>query len=314
MTECSIIIPAYNRPRYLKRILSYYNDYQFASNIIVADCSSDENKLLNGKTISALSGINISHISNYPSKIYMYHKLADALTNVNTKYCVLCADDDFITPNGIYQSIDFLEKNPDFTVAHGHYISFYLRSDGIGRGQFYWEPTHSRESITFPDPKKRLTYHLSYYSAPTLYAVHRTDMLRMVFNETIKFADDYRFGELLPSMLILIYGKLKCLNVFYAAREIWPGQSSRTDKTMRDFIEDGTYSEKHAMFRDCLAAHLSKEGQLAIEESNKLIDNAMSLYMKGYSPNKKQTLLRKISDSLDYLNLPDWMDERIRAL
>jgi len=52
---CTIIIPTYNRPDYLRRILSYYNEYGRDYNIIVADSSSDENKKMNKETISLLS-------------------------------------------------------------------------------------------------------------------------------------------------------------------------------------------------------------------------------------------------------------------
>ncbi|MBA7581945.1 hypothetical protein ES708_23862 [subsurface metagenome] len=43
---CTIIIPTYNRPDRLKRLLDYYNKYGKNFNIIVADSSSKENKRL----------------------------------------------------------------------------------------------------------------------------------------------------------------------------------------------------------------------------------------------------------------------------
>lgn len=320
----TIMIPTQNRPNYLKRILRYYNDYETAYDIIIADSSSDENKQINRKTVSSLPSINISHMDEYPSEVNPYNKIVDALENVNTKYCVFCADADFITPNGITQSVDFLEHNPDFTVAHGYYISFRLENTENGQ-QFWSKRGYSPESITFPDPKKRLTHHLSNYS-PTFYAVHRIDMLRMIFKETLTFTDDYRFGELLPSMIELIYGKLKCLDILYSARQNRkdvPDSTNIASKNLMDFISDGSYNEKYDRFRYCLSIHLNEKSQLAIEESKKVIDAAMSSYMKPYmeahiksgSPNsKKKSMISKIRNSLDYLNLPDWMDERIRAL
>ena len=303
---CTIIIPTYNRPRYLKRILSYYNEYVGNYNIIVADSSSDENKKRNEEIISSFSNINISYI-NYPSEINPSYKIADALNHVNTKYCVFCADDDFIIPNGIDQSIDFLEKNPDFTVAHGYYISFYLKNDKRKKQHFYWDPIYPYKSITFSDAKYRLNYQFSNYY-PTFYAVHRADFLKMIFEETTEFTDDYRFGELLPSMLTLIYGKMKYLDVLYAARENIPGSSGQSSENMVDFIKAGTHDEKYAKFRDCLAMHLSKKSQLDLEESKRAVDDAMSAYTK------KNSLINKVSNALDYLRLPDWIDEGIRTL
>ena len=305
---CTIIIPTYNRPRYLERILSYYNEYAGNYNILVADSSSDENKKLNDKVVSSFSNLNMLHLNNYSSEISPYHKIVDSINYVDTKYCALCADDDFVTPNGISQSVDFLEKNPDFTIAHGYYISFYLKNDKRKKQHFYWDPIYSYKSIIFSDAKYRLTEHFSNYSVPTFYAVHRADFLKMIFKETTEFTDDYRFGELLPSMLTLIYGKMKCMDVLYAARENIPGSSGQSSENMVDFIKAGTHDEKYAKFRDCLAMHLSKKSQLDLEESKRAVDDAMSAYIK------KNSLINKMSNALDYLRLPDWIYEGIRTL
>ena len=305
---CTIIIPTYNRPDYLKRILNYYNeDGGEKYKIVVADSSSDENKKLNEEIISSFLNLNILHLSDYPTTIDGLYKIVDALNYVNTKYCVFCADDDFVTPNGINQSVDFLEKNPDFTVAQGYYISFHLKTDKRGKQEFCWTPIYPYKSITFPDAKSRLNFHFSNYY-PTVYGVHRTDFLKMIFNETLKFPDDVRFGELLPSMLTLIYGKMKRLDVFYAARESIPGSAGQTSENLNDFIKTGTYDKKYAKFSDCLATHLSKKSQLSIKESKKVVDDAMAVYMRKYFD-----FIHKMGKKLDHLRLPDWIDKVIRA-
>ena len=303
---CTIIIPTYNRPMYLKRILSYYNEYAGNYKIIVADSSSNENKKLNEKIISSFSSIKISYI-NYPSDINMYHKIVDSINYVGTKYCILCADDDFVTPNGISQSVDFLEKNPDFAVAHGYYIRFHLKTDKKGKQQFCWIPIYLQKSNTSPDPKLRLYFNIAKFNPP-FYAVHKTACLEMIFKESIKYNCDPRFDELLLSALPSIYGKMKRLNVFYAAREDIPTSAKHTYETLEDYIKDGTYAEKYSKFRDCLVMHLSKMSQLDAKESKKVVDDAMSAYMK------KKYITVKMIEVLDYLRLPDWLDGGIRAL
>jgi glycosyltransferase domain-containing protein len=313
--RCTIIIPTYNRSNYLKRILNYYNEEGEKYKIVVADSSLDENKKLNEEIISSFLNLNILHLSDYPTTIDGLYKIVDALNYVNTKYCVFCADDDFVTPNGITQSVDFLENNQDFTVAHGHYISFHLNADKRGKQQFCWTSIYPYKSITFPDAKTRLDFHFSNYY-PTFYAVHRAAFLKMIFNETLKFTDDGRLGELLPSMLTLIYGKMKHLDVFYAARESIPGSSGQSSENLDDFIKAGTYAEKYAKFSDCLATHLSKKSQLDLEEAKSVIDDAMAAYMKRYILNKTQykgILIQKMANILDDLRLPNWVDEGIRT-
>ncbi len=311
MTNCNIIIPTYQRPAYLRRILDYYNDYGEDFKIIVADSSSDDIKAINKETISSTSKLDIKYLDDYPAKINPIGKIADAVNYVKTEYCVMCGDDDFVTPDGIRQSVDFLEKNPDFTVAHGYYIYFYLKIDERGNQQFYWKPLYSHESIIFPDAKVRLNYLLSNWTQATFYAVHRTDFLKMIFDEAARFANNDLFGELLPLMLTLIYGKIKCLDVCYGAHEaLFTGRGLLM--RLKDSIKAGTYNETYARVRDCSSAHLNKQAQLDIKESKKAVDKAMSACIKNFYP--KPILMNKIRDILDYLRLPDWMDKGISSL
>ena len=314
MTDCTIIIPTYNRPTYLRRILDYYDSFGEGFKIIVADSSSDENKRINKDIISSGSNLDIQYLDSYPTEINLYRKIADVVNYAQEKYCVFCADDDFVTPNGIKQAVDFLESNPDFAIAHGRYISFWLERRKIGQ-YFRWQPTYSALSIRFEHPEQRLTYHLANYCTPTLYAVHRSTLLKTLYKEVLtSTVNPVLFGELLPSMLTLIYGKVKCLDVLYAARD----QSSiRVGYllTLKDAIEAGTYDETYAKFRDCLSMHLSKQSQLDIEESGQAVDEAMSAYMNKYyypSKSKIRYISTKMGHMLDYLNLPDWLDRGIR--
>jgi glycosyltransferase domain-containing protein len=314
--RCTIVIPTHNRPKYLRRILSYYNEYGRNYDIIVADSSSDENKKINEKSISLFSSIDILHIKKYSSNISPYYKIADALNHVKTKYCVFCADDDFITPNGIKQSIEFLDKNQSFTVAHGIYISFYLKPDTKGKLQFHYFPSYEHIPIYYPDAKSRLFFYLSNFcfSSSLFYAVYRTDFSKMVFKEVLEFSDGDLFGEYLISALTLIYGKMKCLDVFYAARELMPDAAKRINKNLKEFEKDGTYGKKYTKFRQCLAMHLSRNSQLDVEESKRVIDNVMSLHMRKFYYSYKRILISKMRHVLNYLRLPDWMDIEIRRL
>ena len=312
MTKCTIIIPTYNRPNYLMRLLDYYNKYGREFNIIIADASSNENKKLNKKNISLFPNLKIIYLDDYPSKINAYYKICDALNRVNTKYSVLCADDDFITPNGINKSVDFLEKNSDFTVAHGYYISFYLKNNK----NFFWIPFSDRKSITFSEPKSRLIFYLlNPYTTPSFYGVHKTKYLKWSFKELIKFTDESIFSEVLLRALEVIYGKIKCLDLMYGAREIAVPQRERAlTKNFMDFIKEGTYDKQYIKLRECLSTHLSKRSSWSMEESKKLIDNDMLSFLKKvYKKNHSEPMI-KVTKFLNKLRLPSWIDEKIREL
>ena len=151
MNKSDIIIPTYNRPNYLKRILNYFNYHKISSNIIVADSSNKENQQKNKEIISKTSDLNIDYLKPYPSDMNMFYKINNALNFTNEKYCLICADDDFIIPRSIDKCVQFLAKNPNYTIAHGEYLSFYLKNNDDNK-DFYWMNISSERQSGPPCP------------------------------------------------------------------------------------------------------------------------------------------------------------------
>jgi len=309
MKSVNIIIPTRNRTHCLKRLLSYYDQYKIDYKFIIADSSSDINKEKNKENISSIKNLNILHHKLYSPDISLYYKIADVINYAENKYSVICADDDFITPNGIENATDFLAKNPEYACALGHYISFYVGFDEDGGKHFYWKKKPPSESIISSDPSERLVSHFSPYHL-TLYSVHETDFLKMIFKEDRKFTDDDRFGELLPSMLTLIYGKMKILDVFFGAREISADSDGRTSKRIQDFISEGTYNEKYSRFKECLSKHLSDVDKTSVEEAKKIVD----MGWKEYTKKHKGYTIPKINYMMKKMSLPPFVDENLRRI
>jgi glycosyltransferase domain-containing protein len=308
--DCAIIIPTYNRPEYLKRLLDYYSQYGGKCRVFVGDSSSEDNKKKNEKFISKITKLDVSHIM-YPSDINPYFKTADTLNYVKEKYCALCADDDFITYSGLRMCVDFLMANPDFTCAHGNYFGYCVKKNKKGEIQFFWKPLSTTDSIILPDSEARMAYHFANYSA-TFYAIHRTEFLKFVFQENMNYTIDYQFGELLPSMLTLIYGKMKKLDVMCNVREMNPNSTNWTCNTLSDFIKDGSYDEKYTKFRECLAQHLVLNSKLNLEEAITHIDRGMAVYLQKFCGGS--SLPRKAGIFLENMQLPRSIDHGIRKV
>ena len=280
-SKITIIIPILNDCHCLLRSLNYFMSYNLSAKILVLDSSSDENKKTDASIISSFTELDISHINHYPTDISFISKVIDGPNHVATKYSVLCGVDDFITPNAIRQCVCFLEENPDFAVADGYYIRFWLELNSVGIPVFFWKSVYPHKSITFPDAKSRLSYHLSNYH-PSFYAVQKTEILQMSFQETEKYTNDIRFGEILPTVLSVISGKRIHLDVLYCARNFIPAAFYPVRIGLRDFIKDGSYEQRYANFSNCLAMHLSAKDQIDVREAKKVVDEAMFLYFNHY--------------------------------
>lgn len=307
--RCTIIIPTFNRTHELSRALSYYAIYGGNDDIVVADSSFDEDKKINRETILSLPGLNILHLAKYPSTINPYHKINDAMEHVTTKYSVLCGDDDFVTSNGINHAMDFLARNPDFTVAYGYYLSFYLENKKDENKKFCWTPG-LHKSNTLSAPTTRLTEQLTNGVSIIFYATHRTDFLKMIFGETVKFTDEYVFGETLPTSLTSVHGKMKCLDVLYCIRSN-PANSIKTPPAQNSFFNDRSHDAKYNKFRKCLVSHLSEKSELDERELAHLIDDNMAVFIERRYPTESVNILRhKLRTCLKPL---DYMSNRCRA-
>lgn len=273
--DVTLVIPAYDRPWCLLRVLDYYRTYAAGIRIIIADSGPDAAKEVHRKIVASFSDMNILYLGDYPYNTMLYMKLPDVLNHADTPYCVFCGDDDFITPRGIRDSVSFLDDNPDYTVAHGYYIAFRFDDKS---SRFCWNACYPYESNASLDPVTRFLTHFANYSCATFYAVHRTDFVRMLLDETVRFTTTPRFGELLASLISVIHGRMKHLDVFYAARDNGAEVVDRRPEGIRSFVEDGTYAEQYRPFRDCLASHLSGAAHLSMQEACRTVDRGMQIF------------------------------------
>jgi len=273
---CTLIIPTYNRPECLSRVLKYFLLSNSITKIIVADSSFTDVKNKNKEIISTLIDDRIIYKDKYNPDINPHLKFADALSYVDSKYAVFCADDDFLSLQGINTCIEFLESNSDYVAAQGSTIQFYVDSKSnlkMSKNLIQEESIDSNNSFI------RLYTHLSKYKTPTMFAVHKTAVLRRSLNCIKDYTDDGRFGELLPSMVTVIHGKFKVLNTVYSFREYNVHSGGHTCETIYDFINNGTFALKYNKFKKCIIEELISKEDISIKQAQKLIDKAMGKYL-----------------------------------
>jgi len=181
-------------------------------------------------------------------------KLHDAVQRVDTPYLTLCADDDFVLQSGIERTVSFLRDNDDYVCAHGRHCGF-KPLPGLTQPWFYWKPGRLKGSLSEDDPKRRLQQHLSEYGAPTYYAVVRTLVAEFIYGKAGEHTDDLRFGEILPTMLTSLQGKMKQFDMCYSFRSLNPGVSHEV-VSYADYAVEGSFTEKYERFRSCLTEEL----------------------------------------------------------
>lgn len=254
----TLIIPTYNRHRYLNRILEYYKDCSFQ--IIAADSTNNVYNSTSPKPRSF-------QYLHYPD-VSLTQKLEAALNEVNTKYVVMCADDDFIIPERIFECVNFLEHNKQYSALQGNSISYKkedLNSTAIQFSIMYDNPVPNIED---ENPLERLKELFRSYR--TIFsAVQYTNNLKFAFKDAGKVVENLYLNEYLTVMVPVISGKYKELPFLYQVREYAENSGDKVTDNLDKILYDEKYKNEFNNFIALLAnkvAVLTKEDETKVQE------------------------------------------------
>tara|TARA_B100002052_G_C15854589_1_gene586816 strand:+ start:639 stop:1646 length:1008 start_codon:yes stop_codon:yes gene_type:complete len=126
MKECSIVIPTFNRSKFLKILLKYISFSKVTCPIIVADGSTDENELDENKKIIFELKKNNFEINHLIDKSFFIRRLYLASNLIKTKYCKINTDDDLFGYEYIESSIKEFSSDKNLSAITGYNVSFHV--------------------------------------------------------------------------------------------------------------------------------------------------------------------------------------------
>jgi glycosyltransferase domain-containing protein len=202
LENLTIIIPTYNRSKNLIRLIKFYSEINV--NIIVLDASENQEFFVNNDQL------NYIHLRG--SKLH--ERLLYASKLVTTNYVAICADDDFLFPQGLEKCIEFLEINRDYSCVQGAYIRF--KYDNF----FSWRPDYvhwNKIEITQNSALERTLQ--SRKSCQFLYSTMRTSDFNTVTSlfENVS-SECITINELAFNYVVPFLGKYRTLPTIYGAR------------------------------------------------------------------------------------------------
>ncbi len=266
-SSLTICILTHNRYEHLKRLLRYYQDSEYSFDLIILDSSPVKSV---DKELSFLLDKTGASLKYFPEDTFFAEKLSQGLSYVDTEYAVLCADDDFLIPQGLNKAVKFLKNHKDFSSAHGIYCSHSSEiSNGVEWGINY---PFSRSNKN-PDALKRFKkFFPGNYSSYPFYAVHQTKTLKAIWKKTNEHVSDWGWVEIFPSSMSIILGKSKKLLVLYSSREI-NAHNAFDKKRMDTMFEDSKNDIAILGLTD-----LFKEMGFEKHVAKKLISNQLNIY------------------------------------
>tara|TARA_B100000315_G_scaffold258428_1_gene310493 strand:- start:14122 stop:15186 length:1065 start_codon:yes stop_codon:yes gene_type:complete len=291
----TIVIPTRNRWAYLQRLLTYFSVSGLTHLILIGD-SSDSSQVGNGKQVlDSFSGqLRVKH-QLFPG-IFTFPCILGLLNQVTTPYAVFAADDDFLIPNSLNDAVAFLEHHPSYIAANGKAVIFGVRADDA-HGPITQTWLYPQWSVEHETASRRLTAHLGTYR-PIIYAVHRTEALRKSYQAVVDLDLDNSFGELLPSSMPIIAGKVKTLERLYMVRQTHADMTSRKlNSDMFDWISGPRWAMQLEKFRDCLVQEVMRVDSMQLVEAREIVKEALLLHVrKGLAANwEKRYLHREVT-------------------
>ena len=265
LDQLTIVIPTYKRYPFLKRLLKFYNSYNISTNFLILDSTPYEPE--DKELIIFLNQKNIEWLK-YKENIFFSSKLAEGCNKIKTKYAVLNADDDFIIPSSLSKCISFLNLNHDYSSAYGRFYRHLNYQDLINKKFSIGLLHKSIDNVLHDLPSDRLSSYSLGKTTPPFYSVQKTEIFKLAWKEAGKHTSKWGLGEILPSVLTLIYGKVKLLPIFYISRE----------SNNFQFVDKSMFKDWYSPFRvekaiKCLTKHLVK-----VEGLN---DSRAHLFIKG---------------------------------
>jgi len=259
----TVIIPTCNRPKYLKRSLDYWGRTDF--NVLVADGGVER---YDGKIPP-----NISYF--YDNLSSPGERWLNSVQKVNTRYVVLCADDDFLTVRGLHACVAFLEGHSDYVSAQGHAILFKIKD----RENISIEALNAfmvGHKIDGATAKERLRQLFNEYIYQ-IYSVYHTPILQQAL-ETCKDQKNGSYIELSAALIPSIFGKHKVVPVFYSAREHLVGASSSTIEALRFDILNLEGLADYVQWRDKVALVYSDAEGVSLDKAVSIVENTFNRY------------------------------------
>ncbi len=291
LKKLTVVIPTYNRNYYLSRCLWYHSHFPFGE-IIVADSSPEEKKVVNRETVRKIieeRGANIRYLE-YPPETEKYggdimRKWGDAIQHVETLYSQTCTDKEFLIPMTLCKCIAFLDEHADYDMAAGpRYNMMSSKSEDI---EFFEAWPGRSLSINYPDPLARLlAFFASLSDTYNIASLRRSHVHKRVYNKLFESGvNDLRFGELGLELFSVISSKSiyfpgnshVCRDTvkLYSSRKIKlsTAESSATRyPLLEEYIQTGLYAD----YMDCLSSCLAYE-YLSLSSSEMTVKDAQNL-------------------------------------
>lgn len=216
----TLVVITHNRSAFVRRTLEYYRS--FAGKVVVLDSSAQGDFAL-GEDFPA---VEYHHLPQF-SYAGLQDKLAYGSAIVTTPFMAFAADDDFLLHDGLAQSVDFLDANPDYGLCHGYGMMYVARAKEV---LYLRREMKVQEDYDSESAATRIIDFMSQF-LPPFYAVTRTALLRD-WHQSMPSGVSFEWQEIGHTFYLLARAKARILPIPYIVREANYGGSTHSTNVL----------------------------------------------------------------------------------
>lgn len=262
--ELTCVVPTHNRPHFLRRLLHFYTKFRPNFPLIIVDSSNPSNAAENRAVIDCVR--DRLEISYQHYDLPFIEKCIQCLERVWSPLVVLCADDDFLFPEGVEQCREFLLHEAGYASAMGRTVLLDNTRSGW-RGKLRVLKGYS---IEHDQPLSRCRQLAAQFYS-NFYAVYHTATLLENYRIAAASSDAQslpHLPETLLSQLSVLRGRCKVLPVMYS---LWERHETNWSSMTRTQIQPEA-DLKFERFKQCLTDQF---GQVGIEpaQTERLVEH-----------------------------------------
>ncbi|MBV7572266.1 TIGR00180 family glycosyltransferase [Pseudomonas sp. PDM32] len=235
----TVVLITHNRPAFLRRALKHYS--ALPCKVMVLDSTPERPE-------GDFSAVDYQHVPQFAYQ-GLQAKLAYGVEQLTTPYMVLAADDDFILHDALFESVGFLQANPDYGMCHGYCLMYLALAGSVS---YYRRDKKVCEDYSSERAQDRVQDYMHQY-LPPFYAVTRTDLMK-TWHSALPAGTSFEWQEIGHTYFLLASAKARVLPTAYVVRELNYGGSEHSTEVFHSL----TYTDaKSVAEREAFAGFLA---------------------------------------------------------
>lgn len=282
VSPLTVILLVKGREDFTERWLNYMSQIKFPYKIIIADGEDDGmiKNLLEKNDQRWSLDIKFYQFNTHGGYSPYFKMMKSAIAAAETKYVMLCDNDDFILPNALIEILNFLSKNPTYVSAGGKIVNFeidHYNDIPYGKEVNFLKPySYSR----LDEPEENFTNHIkSVFSnfQPNFYNIFYKEALEIVANDIVELD----FSTLVPmeffiQLRVATLGKSKIFsNHSHYLRQKGTSQTSNDFDFFKDLVKTNLPDDIRRMSKKI--AHIQSD-----ENIYEVIQSQYAEYLNHY--------------------------------